>query len=150
MTSDQLATLHAECFTTPRAWSAVEFDALLAGPGVFLATEPEGFVLGRVIAGEAELLTIAVAPAARRTGRGRALLAAFERGAAGRGATTAFLEVAAENAAALALYHGAGWEERGRRRAYYRTPDGTRMDALVMGKRLADVAPAAAQDPANP
>lgn len=150
MTSDQMAALHARCFTTPRAWSAVEFDALLAGPGAVLATEADGFVLGRVIAGEAELLTIAVAPAARRTGRGRALLAAFQRRAADMGAEAAFLEVAAENAAAIALYHGAGWEERGRRRGYYLKPNGSRMDALVMGRTLADVAPPRPQDPANP
>jgi len=137
MTSDQMAALHAQSFTTPRAWSAVEFDALLDSPGAFFEAVAEGFLLGRVIAGEAELLTLAVAPEARRAGQGRRLLAAFEAVARDRGADSAFLEVAADNAAAIALYAGAGWQARGTRRSYYQRPDGSRVDALVMGKPLA-------------
>lgn len=137
MTSEDMARLHAQAFTTPRAWSKVEFDALRAGPGAFEVTDPAGFALGRVIAGEAELLTLAVAPDARRVGRGRQLLAGFEARAAELGATGAFLEVAADNEAAIALYHGAGWGELGRRRGYYQRPDGSRLDALVMGKPFA-------------
>jgi ribosomal-protein-alanine N-acetyltransferase len=129
MTSEEMAALHDRSFTTPRAWSAVEFDALLASPGAFLETATEGFLLGRVIAGEAELLTLAVAPSARRAGQGRRLLAAVER--------NAFLEVAADNGPAIALYAGAGWETRGTRRAYYQRPDGSRVDAVVMSKPLA-------------
>ncbi|GGL99220.1 alanine acetyltransferase [Pseudooceanicola nanhaiensis] len=137
MTSEEMAALHDRSFTTPRAWSAVEFDALLASPGAFLETATEGFLLGRVIAGEAELLTLAVAPSARRAGQGRRLLAAFESNARARGAGSAFLEVAADNGPAIALYAGAGWETRGTRRAYYQRPDGSRVDAVVMSKPLA-------------
>jgi ribosomal-protein-alanine N-acetyltransferase len=88
------------------------------------------------VAGEAELLTLAVAPPARRRGRGRALLAAFEQGARERGACEAFLEVAADNAPAVALYAGAGYSELGRRPGYYSRAAGA-VDALLMGRALA-------------
>jgi len=132
MTPDALADLHARCFTTPRPWSAPEFADFLGSPFCFLLSEPAGFLLGRVIADEAELLTVAVDPAARRQGIGARLLSGFAAAAKARGATTAFLEVAASNASAQALYRQAGWVETGRRRAYYHAPDGSAEDALVM------------------
>ena len=132
MTPAALATLHTRCFTTPRPWSEAEFAALLASPHVFLETESKGFVLGRVMAGEAELLTIAVDPDARREGRARALLAQFVSTAQTRGAEQAFLEVAEDNTAARAAYRSAGWQESGRRKGYYRMPDGNRVDAIVL------------------
>ena len=136
MTPDALATLHACCFTTPRPWSAAEFADFLGAPMCFLLTEPAGFLLGRVIADEAELLTVAVDPAARRQGMGARLLAGFAATAKARGAATAFLEVAAGNAPAQALYAQAGWVTAGRRKAYYHAPDGTAEDALVMTRDL--------------
>lgn len=135
--SDDLAGLHAACFTTPRPWSAAEIDDLLAQRFVFLVQAPSGFLLGRVIADEAELLTVAVAPGARRQGTGRHLLEEFAQTARTRGAGTAFLEVAEDNRAALALYAAAGWRESGRRRGYYLQPDGQRRDALVLTLTLA-------------
>ncbi|TDX25519.1 GNAT family N-acetyltransferase [Rhodovulum visakhapatnamense] len=136
LSSGALADLHARCFTTPRPWNASEFDDLLATPGTFLCGDARGFSMGRVAVGEAELLTIAVAPECRRTGLGRARLDAFEAEARARGAQEAFLEVAVDNAAACALYTGAGFVLAGRRPRYYGTPDGRRIDALVMRKAL--------------
>lgn len=127
-----LAALHARCFTTPRPWSEAEFAELLESPHAFLVTAPGGFLLGRVIAGEAELLTVAVAPESRRRGTGRALLQAFAEAARARAAETAFLEVAEDNAPARALYRAAGWAEAGRRRGYYHAPDGRAVDALIL------------------
>lgn len=138
MTPAALARLHAECFTVPRPWSAAEFAGLLDGPGVFLLTEGDaGFLMGRALAGEAELLTVAVAPAARRRGLGARLVARFLAEARARGAQSAFLEVAAGNAAARALYAAAGFAEAGRRRGYYRGPGGQAEDALVLAQALA-------------
>ena len=137
MTPAAMAALHARCFTTPRPWTAAEFAALLAEPPVFATLAETGFALGRVVADEAELLTIAVAPEARRQGEGRALLDGFLRTARARGAETAFLEVAADNAAALALYRWSGFAEAGRRRGYYHSPGNPPVDALVMVKSLA-------------
>jgi ribosomal-protein-alanine N-acetyltransferase len=89
---------------------------------------PLGFALGRVQADQAEILTIAVRPGARGQGVGRALLHGLLAEAAKRGALELFLEVAEPNAAARALYAGAGAKEVGRRRRYY--ADGA--DALVL------------------
>lgn len=138
MTPEALAALHALCFTSPRPWSAREFADLLSAPGSFLATQPTGFVLGRAIADEAELLTIAVHPDHRGQGQGRALLRAFEQAARDRGARRAFLEVAADNRPARALYRRAGFAQAGQRPGYYRKPDGVAVDALILECRLSD------------
>lgn len=136
MTPDDLARLHAACFTTPRPWGAMEFADLMARPDVFLLTAPDAFLMGRALAGEAELLTLAVAPEARRKGTARALVAAFAEEARARGAEEAFLEVSAENAPARALYEATGWAEAGRRRDYYKVPDAAPVDALVLRLQL--------------
>lgn len=133
MTPEALATIHARAFAGQgRAWSAMEFADLLADPGAFVTGNSHAFALGRVVAGEAELLTIATDPACRRAGHARACLAAFEAVARARGAETVFLEVAEDNAAALGLYRGAGFAQMARRKGYYA---GGR-DAIVMRKPL--------------
>lgn len=133
MTPEALARLHARCFqTTPRPWSAAEFADLLAQPECHLSAVREGFAVGRSVAGEAELLTLAVAPEARRKGLGRRLTAAFEDEARASGAEEAFLEVSAENAPARALYAALGWRAAGIRRGYF----GPGLDAIVLRKDL--------------
>jgi ribosomal-protein-alanine N-acetyltransferase len=89
-------------------------------------------ILIRVAADEAEILTLAVAPEARRTGLGRALLDAACEAARAAGAVRLFLEVSATNQAARALYDAAGFQQIGRRRRYY--ADGS--DALTMSLTL--------------
>ncbi|WP_338144494.1 GNAT family N-acetyltransferase [Neoroseomonas marina] len=128
-----LATLHAEGFPPAERWTAQAIGLLLDLPGHFgliaeTRGEPLGFVLGRVAAGEAEVLTIAVRPALRRSGVGRALLTALVETAAAAGAETLFLEVSESNGPARQLYAALGAVEAGRRRRYY--ADGT--DALVL------------------
>lgn len=132
-----LAGLHARAFAgQSRAWEAGEFAALLDSATVFALGGPRAFALGRVIADEAELLTLATDPACRRQGLARACLAGFEDEARRRGATQAFLEVAETNGAALALYLSAGYRLGARRDGYYRMADGTRADALVLTRAL--------------
>lgn len=130
-----MAALLAAGMDGTRNWSETEIAALLASPGVFDVVGAEGFALGRAVAGEAELLTIVVAPEARRRGTGRALLASFEAAAAARGALSAFLEVAEDNAPARALYALAGYAEAGRRKAYFRRA-GQPVDAYILRKAL--------------
>ena len=141
MTPVALAALHARSFTTPRPWSEGEFAGFLADPLVFLLVEGDaGLILGRAVAGEAELLTIAVAPEARQRGLGRKLVSRFLYQARLRGADSAFLEVAEDNAAARTLYTRSGFTEAGRRRGYYRTPGGRLIDALVLRRMLTEAA----------
>lgn len=135
-TPQDLAALHARAFKTPRPWAAEEFASLLSQEFVFLVSVPTGFALGRAIAGEAELLTIAVDPDARRSGAGRTLMSLFENEAIARESTESFLEVAEDNLAALSLYRGGGYRESGRRRGYYRSQNGVILDALVFRKAL--------------
>lgn len=138
MTPQRLAALHERCFVTPRPWSAAEFAGMLAGAHVFaLGDDETGFALGRAIAGEAELLTLAVAPEARGRGLGRSLLREFLATARRQGAHAAFLEVAADNQPARALYTSEGFRAAGRRRGYFRRPDGTAADAIVMTRPIA-------------
>jgi len=128
-----MALIHAAAFPAAEVWKADVFRAQLALPGVSgLIHADGGLILCRVAADEAEILTFAVAPAVRRRGIGAALLqraiALLRQG----GAAMLFLEVAVDNAAALALYRQAGFGTVGRRRGYY--ADGR--DALVLRRNL--------------
>jgi len=129
-----MAAVHAQAFEAP--WDAKAFADLMDGAGVFglLAGDEAalGVILCRVVAGEMEVLTIGVAPAARRRGVGKALVVAAVGAARQAGAETAFLEVAVDNAAAAALYAGLGFRRAGVRRGYYDRGDAGRADALVM------------------
>lgn len=143
MMPEALSALHARCFdAAPRPWSLRDFESLLADPLTLLVTDDGGFALGRVIAPEAELLTLAVAPARRRQGLGRALVARLEAAAAARGAAAMFLEVAATNGPARALYAALGYARAGLRRGYY----GPGIDALVMHRRLGEGAGVPAEE----
>ena len=76
-----------------------------------------------------------MAPKARGKGAGAKLLAAAERVIAARGATIVFLDVAEDNAHAVALYRRAAYVQHGRRSGYYSRPE-SRMAALLFQKRL--------------
>lgn len=134
----QVAVLHHQGGFA-RLWEPAECAALLADPavvadGVFSgsSSEPAGFVLSRLAADEAEVLSIVVARSGRRAGFGRALLAAHLAQLAARGVRRLFLEVEEGNAAAIALYHRFGFATVGRREGYYPRADGSRAAALVM------------------
>jgi len=133
-TAERLAGLHAAAFPAP--WDATALAGLLTQAGVFAVEQPEGFILLRTVADEAEILTLAVRPGARRRGLGARLVRDGVAGAAARGATRLFLEVADDNAAALTLYARAGFSEAGRRPGYYARPDGVRQDALILALNL--------------
>ncbi len=131
-----LARLHATAFEVP--WSAEDLAGALASPFAFAlqaGSPPVGFILARAVAGEGEILTLAVATSARRQGVGLALVRAAAGVAVGAGAETLWLEVAQDNAAAIALYTAAGFQEVGRRRGYYPRAGGV-VDALTLRCRL--------------
>jgi [ribosomal protein S18]-alanine N-acetyltransferase len=131
---DVLAALHAACFPDD-AWDSAALATLLAMPGAGgrVARAESGEILGLLIdqcVGEdAEVLTLGVLPATRRQGIGRALLRDLAARAREAGATRIVLEVAADNAAAAALYDVMGFRRQGVRRAYYRRLRGPSVDA---------------------
>lgn len=133
------ARLHGDGFGRP--WDEDEFAALLAQETVFgfaarqegrRGAKPDGFVLARLAAGEAEILTIAVTGPRRRKGIGRALMEAVLRHLHAERAEALFLEVGEHNRAAIALYRRLGFGEVGRRSSYY----GGEGSALVMRRDL--------------
>jgi [ribosomal protein S18]-alanine N-acetyltransferase len=135
----RFADLHAACFESP--WTAEALAATLAGAGVLaLAAEADsdvsGFVISRVAAGEAEILTLAVDPAKRRQGLGAGLVTAVIEAGCEAGVEAVFLEVAIDNEAAIGLYETLGFERVGRRRGYYARPNGRRVDALTLRRDL--------------
>lgn len=132
-----LAELHARAFDKP--WSAPEIAKLLDNQAVFALVsrnpEPRGFVMAWAAAGDAEILTVAVVPEARRQGVGASLVTSAGVAALVRGAASMHLEVAEDNAGARALYAKLGYEEAGRRHAYY-AGEGGSVDAIVMRRTL--------------
>lgn len=132
-----LAQLHARAFDRP--WSAAEIGKMLENPAVVALAageaDPQGFIIAWAVAGEAEVLTVAVIPEARRQGVGAALVTAAAAAVLARGASSMHLEVAEPNAAARALYAKLGFAEAGRRRDYYATEQGW-VDAIVMRRAL--------------
>lgn len=132
------AALHETSFATP--WSDDEFAKLLEQPGVagllWQDAAPTGFILIRAVADEAEILTLAVAPPHRRQGIGGLLLEEASEMLRAGGTRRLFLEVAADNPAARALYTSYGFLVTGRRSAYYDRGPAPRVDAIVMTLEL--------------
>ncbi len=138
-TAQRLADLHAQAFDAP--WSAEAFADLLDQASVFAVGTDNGFILIRVVADEAEILTLAVEPQARQRGLGGALVQHGAVEATQRGGARLFLEVAEDNAAARALYAQTGFVEAGRRVGYYARADGSATDALVLARDLSERLP---------
>ncbi|MDG4647209.1 GNAT family N-acetyltransferase [Roseibacterium sp. SDUM158017] len=137
MTPRRMAAIHEAAFAGGETWDETSIRALLDRPRTLSVTHPpDAFALVQALPPEAELLTIAVDPRAQGRGVGRDLLRAVFAAAAAAGCETLHLEVAADNAAARALYAAAGLAETGRRPRYYRRPDGTRADAVAMAVSL--------------
>lgn len=122
------------------AWTAGQLCGSLDLPGsILLAARGEGgtigFALVRSIAGEAELLLIAVHPQHRRKGIGQALLDASMQSARQSGAQCFFLEVRDGNSA-MAFYLANGFTAYHRRHQYYLGRDGQRRDAISLRRNL--------------
>lgn len=118
------------------AWTAAQLRSMMSLPGAFLVTgrianKVVGFGLLRAIAGEAELLLLAVDPAHRGAGHGHRILDRCLMVAERNGAETVFLEVRADNPA-VHLYSKAGFNQYNRRKDYYLGSDGARYDAMSL------------------
>lgn len=126
---NELANLHKLCFPH-KPWSADDF-ADLKKSGCEIIASQNGFIVYRTTLDEAEIITIGVHPDARRTGIGIALLGVMEADLKKNGVKHIFLEVAADNAPARALYEQNGFVQIGVRPRYY---DG--VDAIMMRKDI--------------
>ncbi|MEM7462779.1 MAG: ribosomal protein S18-alanine N-acetyltransferase [Pseudomonadota bacterium] len=122
----RLAEIHAACFS--KAWDEQEIERLAAMPGAALWTAKlrgrgsagaQGFVLVRNSGQEAEIITIATDPSQRRHGVGRALMEHVVRELHRDRVKSLFLEVDANNRAAISLYNSLGFKQVGTRKAYY-------------------------------
>lgn len=124
------------------AWTRSQLAGILPMAGVSLMLAREladdttiGFSLVRTVAGESELLLLAVVPSRQHEGIGRLLLDDFMNRARADGATRVHLEVRDGNPA-VGMYHAAGFDQTGRRRNYYHAPNGRRYDALTLARSI--------------
>jgi ribosomal-protein-alanine N-acetyltransferase len=126
---DEIANLHKLCFPN-KPWSASDF-ADLKKSGCEIIASQNGFAVWRNVADESEIITIGVAPDARRTGIASAMLVIIEKNIKNQGVKKIFLEVASNNIAGKKLYENNGYKVVGTRPKYY---DG--IDAILMAKDL--------------
>jgi [ribosomal protein S18]-alanine N-acetyltransferase len=109
-------------------WTEESYREALKWPGIVAMVRAEdaeviGFILGRQVADEGEILNLAVSPARRRRGEGAALLGAALSEFRARRVRRLFLEVRESNETAMAFYRRHGFSKTGRRTGYYREPD---------------------------
>lgn len=128
-----VVAIEGDAFATP--WQADTFLGLLDRDGVELLvmTDDDDAIVGYAILwcilDQGELTNIAIVPARRGEGLGKALLLQVLGVARERGVQQLFLEVRASNEVAIDLYLRQGFEEVGVRRNYYGHPP---EDAKVM------------------
>lgn len=138
MDARPLAEVHKQCF--PVYWKEQEISDMLmtSGTRAWLARAglPVGMLLTRAQFEQAEILTIAVVPKSQKQGVAQKMMAAAEADLKAAGVKKIFLEVAENNASAQNLYKKLGYVESSRRKGYYKQPDGSVVDALVMSKEL--------------
>lgn len=126
---DKIAALHKQCFPD-KPWSASDFADLKKSGCEILASD-NGFIVWRVVADEAEIITIGVSPNARRNGIAGAMILLMEQELKKQSIVNVFLEVSEVNIPAKKLYEKYGFRPTGKRPKYY---DG--VDAIIMTKRL--------------
>lgn len=136
--ASHFADIHRQCFDDP--WTEESFRALLSDATV-LGTISGGnaiecCLLVRAAAGEAEVLTLATIPQARRKGLASLLLEATIREMAANGVRSFFLEVAENNRPALALYAKSGFRTAGKRPNYYVSKKRAAVHALILRRDL--------------
>ena len=134
MSARNLESIHRTSGYAHRIWSASEYNTLLEDPRTVLVQDTYCFAIGRLVAGEAELLMIAVAQEHQGQGLGRRSLNIFEEVLITKGATCCFLEVAKTNISACTLYEAEGFDVISTRKAYYKLGKNNRVDALIMQK----------------
>lgn len=138
------ADIHAKCFSNN--WEAHDLQSMLTNRNTkcIVANSSKsnsravGFLMYRVSAGEAEILTIAVDPEFQNQGIGITLLDAMIRWCLIDRLEEIFLEVDDSNLSALKIYKRRGFKKVGERKGYYDEGEPTKGDALIMRLDLSE------------
>ena len=138
----RMAFLHGACFPEQGQWDQAGFSDLMALPTT-LALGLDGtfgldsLILVQIMDPEAEVLTLCVAPTARRSGSASQLFTAALQLLGARGIARIMLDVAADNHAALAFYAHHNFAIDGRRKGYYHRANNQPVDAVLMSRPIA-------------
>ena len=136
MTPFEMAKLHSLSGYHTRPWSEIEYKKLLDTNTSRLFHTKNGFLIGRVIDQDAEILNVIIHPDYRRLGKASKLIGTFEKEAKDAGSLRCFLEVAESNSSANKLYHDLGYLKVGQRKNYYEFVDGRKDNASILAKEI--------------
>ena len=136
MTPFEMARLHSLSGNHTRPWSEIEYKKLLHTNTSRLFHTKNGFLIGRFIDQDAEILNVIIHPDYRRLGKASKLIGTFEKEAKDAGSLRCFLEVAESNSSAKKLYKTLGYLKVGQRNNYYKFVDGRKDDAAILSKEI--------------
>ena len=136
MTPFEMARLHLLSGGQTRPWSEIEYKNLLDTNTSRLFHTQNGFLIGRIIDLDAEILNVIIHPDYRRLGKASKLISIFEKEAKNAGSSRCFLEVAESNSSAKKLYKALGYLKVGQRNNYYKFVDGRKDDAAILSKEI--------------
>ena len=136
MTPSELAKLHLLSGSLTRPWSESEYKILLSTDTIRFFYVENGFLVGRLIGPDAEILNVIVHPTYRRLGKARYLIDKFEKEAKEEGSSKCFLEVAESNSRANKLYQSLNYLSVGKRKNYYEFVDGRKDNASILAKEI--------------
>jgi [ribosomal protein S18]-alanine N-acetyltransferase len=136
MTPFEMAKLHLLSGSLTRPWSESEYKILLSTDTIRFFYVENGFLVGRLIGPDAEILNVIIHPKYRRLGKARYLIDKFEKEAKEEGSSKCFLEVAESNSRANKLYQSLSYLSVGKRKNYYDFVDGRKDNALILAKEI--------------
>ena len=136
MTPFEMAKLHLLSGSLTRPWSESEYKILLSTDTIRFFYVENGFLVGRLIGPDAEILNVIIHPKYRRLGKARYLIGKFEKEAKDAGSSKCFLEVAESNSRANKLYQSLSYESVGQRKNYYEFTDGRKDNASILAKEI--------------
>ena len=136
MTPFEMSKLHLLSGSLTRPWSESEYKNLLATDTIRFFYVENGFLVGRLVGSDAEILNVIVHPNYRRLGKARYLIGTFEKEAKDAGSSRCFLEVAESNGQANKLYQSLSYLNVGQRKNYYKFVDGRKDNASILAKEI--------------
>jgi ribosomal-protein-alanine N-acetyltransferase len=131
-----MSKLHLLSGSLTRPWSESEYKILLSTDTIRFFYVENGFLVGRLIGPDAEILNVIVHPKYRRLGKARYLIDKFEKKAKEEGSSKCFLEVAESNSRANKLYQSLNYLSVGKRKNYYEFVDGRKDNASILAKEI--------------